>query len=190
VSHFLLGFLLDQAGMSFKDIVAVNMTAGDAGAAFVAGKVDAAVTWEPWLTRGKQAPHGHLLVDSSKTPGLIVDVLVFRKDVLRARGNDVRAVVRAWHRGVDYWKSNPEESNKIMAEAVGGWLKDPKVFGETLTGIKYYDFETNKTYFGTKAAPGGVTKTAQFSIDFWTRLGKTQMKLKPSDIIDPSFIAR
>lgn len=188
VSHFLLGFLLKQNGMSFKDIVAVNMTAGDAGAAFVAGKVDAAVTWEPWLTRGKQAPHGHLLVDSAKTPGLIVDVLVFRKDVLKARGDDVRNVVRAWHRGVDYWRSYPDESNQIMAEAVGGWLKDPKVFAETLTGIRYYDYDTNKAFF---ASGGGGYKTGQFAIDFWAQQGKVQIKgLKASEILNASFIAK
>jgi NitT/TauT family transport system substrate-binding protein len=188
VSHFLLGFLLKQNGMTFKDIIAVNMTAGDAGAAFVAGKVDAAVTWEPWLTKGKQAPHGHLLVDSSKTPGLIVDVLVFRKDVLKARADQVRNVVRGWHRGVNYWKQFPEESNKIMAEAVGGWLKDPAAFAETLTGIRYYDYEQNRAFF---APGGGIYKTAQFAIDFWAQLGKVQVKgLKASDIIDASFIAR
>ena len=191
VSHFFLGYLLQQAGMSFRDITAVNMTAGDAGAAFVAGKVDAAVTWEPWLTRGKQAPHGHLLVDSSRTPGLIVDVLVFRKDVLRTKGDAVRAVVRAWHRGVDYWKQHPQESNTLMAQAVGGWLKDPAVFAETLTGIRYYDYEMNRAFFGTRAAPGPAARTAQFAIDFWARQGKVQMKnLKAADIIDPSFIAR
>ncbi len=188
VSHFLLGYLLAQNGLSFKDITLVNMTAGDAGAAFVAGKVDAAVTWEPWLTKGKQAPHGHLLVDSSKTPGLIVDVLVFRRDVLQSRGDDVRKVVKAWGKGVDYWKAYPDEANKIMAEAVGGWLKDPKVFGETLTGIRYYDAAANKTYFGTKASMGDASKTAKFAIDFWAKLGKTQMKLKASDILDPSFV--
>src|SRR5213083_1401 len=101
VSHFLLGYLLKQNGMSFKDIVSVNMTAGEAGAAFVARKVDAAVTWEPWLTKGKSAAHGHLLADSTTTPGLIVDVLVFRNDVLRARGDEVRKVVAAWHKGVE-----------------------------------------------------------------------------------------
>lgn len=89
VSHFFLAFLLKQNGMSLKDIVVVNMTAGDAGAAFVAGKVDAAVTWEPWLTKGKQAPHGKVLVDSSATPNLIVDVLVFPR-------TSSRPVPRTW----------------------------------------------------------------------------------------------
>jgi NitT/TauT family transport system substrate-binding protein len=75
-----------------------------------------------------------------------------------------------------------------MAEAVGGWLKDPKVFGETLTGIRYYDAGDNKKFFGTKASMGDAAKTAQFAIDFWAKLGKTQMKLKPSDLLDPSFV--
>jgi len=188
VSHFFLGYLLSLNGMSFKDIVSVNMTAGDAGAAFVAGKVDAAVTWEPWLTKGKSAPHGHLLKDSSSTPGLIVDVLVFSKKVLLSRGDEVRNVVRAYHRGVDYWKAYPDESNALMAQAVGGWLKDPKVFAETLTGIRYYDYDMNRAFF---LPGGGAYKTAQFAIDFWARQGKVQIKgLQASDILDPAFVAK
>jgi len=188
VSHFLLGYLLKQNGMSFKDIVSVNMTAGEAGAAFVARKVDAAVTWEPWLTKGKSAAHGHLLADSTTTPGLIVDVLVFRNDVLRARGDEVRKVVAAWHKGVEYWRAYPGESNQIMADAIGGWLKDPKEFASTLTGIRYYDYATNKAFFGSG---GGAYKTAQFAIDFWAAQDKVQIKgLKATTILNPSFIAR
>ena len=189
VSHFFLAFLLQQNGMSLKDITTVNMTAGDAGAAFVAGKVDAAVTWEPWLTKGKSAPHGKILVDSSATPNLIVDVLVFRKDVIKARPKDMENIVKAWVKAVEFWKANPDEANKIMAGAVGGWLKDTKVFGETLTGIRYYDAAALKEFFGTKAAPGPGVKTTQFAIDLWTQLGKAGMKgIKASDILDGSFI--
>jgi NitT/TauT family transport system substrate-binding protein len=190
VSHFFLSVLLRQHGMSEKDIVPVNMTAGDAGAAFVAKKVDAAVTWEPWLTRGKQAPHGHLLIDSSQTPGLIVDVLIFRKDVLRARGDDIRGVVRAWHRAVEFWKTNPKEANEVMAKAVGGWLKDTKVFEETLQGIRYYDYEANKAFFGTREKPGTAYRTARSAIAIWTELGKIKTKLRAEDILDPRFVAR
>ncbi len=189
VSHFFLAFLLKQNGMSLKDITTVNMTAGDAGAAFVAGKVDAAVTWEPWLTKGKSAPHGKILVDSSATPNLIVDVLVFRKDVIRARPKDMENLVKAWAKAVDYWKQYPDDANKIMSEAVGGWLKDTKVFGETLTGIRYYDQAALKEFFGTPAYPGAGVKTTQFAIDLWTQLGKAGMKgIKASDILDGSFV--
>jgi NitT/TauT family transport system substrate-binding protein len=189
VSHFFLAYLLQQNGLALNDITMVNMTAGDAGAAFVANKVDAAVTWEPWLTRGKKAPHGKILVDSSSTPNLIVDALVFRKDVIKARPGDMENIVKAWVKAVDFWKSNPDEANTIMAAAVGGWLKDPKTFAETLTGIRYYDGKTLKEFFGTAAAPGPGVKTAQFAIDLWTKLGKAGMKgLKAADILDGSFV--
>ncbi len=189
VSHFFLAYLLKQNGMSLSDITAVNMSAGDAGAAFVAGKVDAAVTWEPWLTKGKSAPHGKILVDSSSTPSLIVDVLVFRKDVIKARPKDMENIVKAWVKAVEYWKAYPDDANKIMSESVGGWLKDTKVFGETLTGIRYYDQAALKAFFGTKAAPGPGVKTTQFAIDLWTQLGKAGMKgIKATDILDGSFV--
>ena len=68
VSEFYLNVLLAKANLKESDLNTVNMTAGDAGGAFVAKRVDAAVTWEPWLTKGKSTDFGHLLVDSSKYP--------------------------------------------------------------------------------------------------------------------------
>ena len=107
VSQFFLNVLLRDAGLSEKDVQVVNMKPGDAGAAFVAGAVDAAVTWEPWLSNGKSAPHGHMLVDSSQTPGLITDVLVFRREVIEKRAREIQGVVDAWHKAVAYWEKNP-----------------------------------------------------------------------------------
>ena len=187
-SDFWLTVLLQKNGLSKKDIESVNMTAGDSGAAFVAKKVDAAVTWEPWLTRGKQAEHGHLLIDSSTTPGLIVDILVIRQDVLKERGEDIKKVVKAWNRAVDFWKTNPEEANELMAKSVGGWLKDAKVFAGTLTGIKYYDKGGNLQFFGTKDKPGSIYKTAQYAIDVWKSFGKLKWSPKPEDLITPAFL--
>lgn len=188
VSQFFLNVLLKEVGLAQNQLEAVNMTAGDAGAAFVAGKVDAAVTWEPWLTRGRNAPHGHLLVDSSKTPGLITDVLIFRRDVIDKRGKEVQGVVNAWNRAVAYWEKNPKESNEIMAKAVGGWLKDPKVFEETLTGIKFYNAEANRRFFGTPDKPGAIAQTVQNALDIWGGFGKLQVKVPAKELISHSFV--
>ena len=65
-----------------------------AGAAFVANKVDAAVTWEPWLSRGKKTDFGHLLVDSSTTPGLITDVIIVTKDYVAKHPKEVLEFVK------------------------------------------------------------------------------------------------
>jgi len=189
-SHFYLSVLLKKAGLTEKDIEAINMTAGDAGSAFVSKQVDAAVTWEPWLSRGKAAPHGRLLTDSSETPGLITDIMVATKETVAARPDDIRAFVRAWYRAVDFWKANPDEANAIMARGVGGWLKKPDVFAETLTGIKYYDKQMNLDFFGTPEAPGPMYKTVQQALDIWSSFGKVQVKTKPSLIVNHDFIGR
>src|SRR6476661_9982612 len=104
VSEFYLNVLLGKAGLKESDLKTVNMTAGDAGGAFVAKRVDAAVTWEPWLTKGKSTDLGHLLVDSSTTPGLITDVLIVKTDWANAHKKDVEAVVRSWDEAVAYYR--------------------------------------------------------------------------------------
>ena len=188
VSQFFLNVVLKENGMTQKDIEVVNMKQGDAGAAFVAEKVDAAVTWEPWLSKGKAAPHGKILIDSSQTPGLITDVLIFPRTVIQKRAREIQGVVNAWNKAVAFWETNPDEANKIMAAGVGDWLKDPKVFAEVLQGVKFYDQAGNKKFFGTAAKPGDLTKVVQNSLDIWSGFDKLQVKATPKELINYSFI--
>ncbi len=184
VSQFYINVLLQEAGLSESDIEVIGMTAGDAGSAFVTGNVDAAVTWEPWLTRGKQTDHGHLLTDSSKKPGLITDVVLAPVEVIQTRTEEVKALYRGWNRAVEFVKKSPSEANEIMAKGVGGWLKDPAVFAETLQGIAYYDKAMNEAFFGTSDKPGDMEKTLQNALDIWKGFGKLQVDVTPADLMN------
>lgn len=188
VSEFYLNVLLSKAGLKESDLNTVNMTAADAGGAFVAGRLDAAVTWEPWLSRGKTTTFGHLLTDSSKTPGLITDVLIVKSDWANSHKKDVEAVVKSWNEAVAFYEQHPDEAISIMAKGVGGWLKDPKDFKETLSGIKFYDAAANKTFFGTHDKPGPLSNTVQQAIDIWGSHGKLQVKVTPADVISYSYV--
>ena len=112
VSEFYLNVLLGKAGLKESDLNTVNMTAADAGSAFVAKRVDAAVTWEPWLTKGKSTDFGHLLVDSSTTPGLITDVIIVKTAWANAHQKDVAAIVASWNEAVAYYRANPDEVDR------------------------------------------------------------------------------
>ena len=188
VSEFYLNVLLGKSGLKESDLNTVNMTAGDAGGAFVAKRVDAAVTWEPWLTKGKATDFGHLLVDSSTTPGLITDVIIVKTNWADAHQKEVAGIVKSWNEAVAYYRSNPDESIAIMAKGVGGWLKDPKEFKATLPGIKFYGADDNKTFFGTEAKPGPLATTVQDAIDVWSSHGKLQVKVTPADLINFSYV--
>jgi NitT/TauT family transport system substrate-binding protein len=188
VSEFYLNVLLAKVGLKESDLNIVNMTASDAGSAFVTKRVDAAVTWEPWLSRGKASSHGHLLVDSSTTPGLITDALTAKTSWINAHQKEVAAIVKSWNEAVAYYHTHPDESIAIMAAGVGGWLKDPKDFKATLPGIKFYGAEENKAFFGTKDKPGALYQTVKYAIDVWSSRGKLQVPVTPENLINYSYV--
>ena len=188
VSQFFLNALLKDAGMTQADIEPVNMAATDAGVAFAAKQVDAAVTWEPALSQGAKAPHGKLLLTSADKPGLITDVVAATTDTIAKKKSDIKGFVRAWYKALAFIKSNPDEANKIMAQGVGGWLSDPAVFADTLSGIEYLDKDKNVAFFGSPEAPGQINKTVGTALDVWKSFGRIQVDVKPSDMIDYGFI--
>lgn len=183
-SHFLLLTALDSAGLSEKDIIPVNMTAGDAGAAFVAGRVDAAVTWEPWLTKGSSGA-GHVLVSTKDFPGVIADSISFHADYVKNNPDAVAGFVKAMKDTMEYWKKNPDEGIEIMAKGLGISVDE---FKATMEGLKFFDYDDNLAFFGTPEAPGPIFTTMQNALDFYSELGIIPSKPKASEIIDSQFL--
>lgn len=186
VSQFFINALLREAGLTQGDVEVVNMTATDAGVAFNAQRVDAAVTWEPALSQGAATDHGHLLVSSAEKPGLIVDVVAVREEFANEHKAELKGFVRAWTRALDYLKSNPDDSYAIMSRGVGGWLEDPNEFKAVVTGIEYIDVAKNKEMF---AVNGQLHTTLDYAINIWRDFGKMQVEnLKTTDVIDASYL--
>ncbi len=189
VSQFFINALLLEAGLTQDDINMVNMTATDAGAAFVAGRVDAAVTWEPHLTQGEQTEHGHRLVDSSQKPGLIVDVVAATQETIDKHADSLKAFVRAWQRALEFLASNPAEGYQIMADGVGGWLADPAEFEAVVTGVEYLGIDRNKEMFGSADAPGQLHSTLSDAITIWSGFGKVQVDgLTSADVLTTEYL--
>ena len=57
-------------------------TAEDTGKAFFSGSVDAAATWEPYLTMAASSTDSRILFDTSMSTNLILSGIVFREDFL------------------------------------------------------------------------------------------------------------
>lgn len=139
VNHLLLIAALKQANISESDVEIVNMSADDAGAAFLAGRVDAAVTWEPWVSRATSAG-GKAIFTSADTPDLILDSIVVTDETLKNRRSALVRFIKAVDKGVAYMRSNPEESHEIIGKALTVSAQDAK---EMLMGDKIYDLKDN-----------------------------------------------
>lgn len=188
-SQFFVSMLLRSAGLTERDVTVVDLEPSEAGSAFVAGKVDAAVTWEPWITRGIDAKKGHLLADTTQHPGLITDMLVVRADRLEARRDAFRALYRAWNRAVAYATSNREDAAEIMANGVGGWLSHPDVFAEIWAGMAYFDAASNQLFFGRRGEPGLLAETAGRALEIWGSYGKLRVRVAPADLVSRAIVS-
>lgn len=181
-SYFWFQYLLGQNDMTLDDVVATNMSSGDAGAAFVAGKVDAAVTWEPWLSNAKQTDDGAVLVDSSSTPGIIVDCLAMDKDFAAKYPGTIKAICQGWYDALDYIKSNPEDAYKIMMKYTGDETTDA-IEGE-LSGVTFYDKKGNEDYFG-----GQIQDVAKMASDLWLDNGLIDAEPDLDSLTNGSFVS-
>ncbi|BCB25276.1 sulfonate ABC transporter substrate-binding protein [Sulfurimicrobium lacus] len=145
VSHFLLTMALSKNGMSLKDVKVVNLSAGDAAAAFLAGRVDAAVVWNPWVNKIQTSGKGKPLFTSKEVPGMIPDLLVAQEKSVKANRKDYLGMIKAWYDTEKFIRENPDEATRIMAKVVSMPPAEYKIF---LPGTKFFDQKGNLQAFG------------------------------------------
>jgi len=146
ISHFVLATALAKNGMSIKDANVVNLSAGDAAAAFMAGRVDAAVVWNPWVSKIETSGKGRALFTSRDMPGLIPDLLVANGKSLRDKNKrqELVGMIRAWFEAEAYIRSHPDDAVKVMSKVVGLKPAEYKVF---LPGTRFFGAAENTTAF-------------------------------------------
>ncbi|MAK92865.1 MAG: taurine ABC transporter substrate-binding protein [Oceanospirillaceae bacterium] len=187
VSQFWLSYLLEKDGMTMDDLIIQNMTADDAASAFIAGRVPTAVTWEPHLSLVRNNKAGKVLVDSSQTPGVIVDVVELNCDVIEKRPEDVKALVAGIYKAVEFTKENPEKAYEIMAKGVGGYLADPAEFAAAAANVRFYDKAMNEALMSPS---GEIKELVEIADKTWSKLQGRDLNVSYDDLVDSSFLAQ
>ncbi len=186
VSEWFLAQVLKLNGLSLSDVHEQNMKSGDAGAAFVAGRVDVAVTWEPWLSRAAKTSFGRVLVSSKDYPDLIMDSFAFRKDFIDKYPGTVQDFVKAYFDTYNWMQSNMSDAEALVGQAVKESASD--VQGD-LSTMKLYALSDAKQIMGTKSSHGKIYDNVKAAADFWKELGKVSGSVDPNTAVDPDFVA-
>lgn len=166
-SYFFFLQVLADSSITEDQINIVEMGNDAAGEAFLAGQVDAAVTWEPALSNCGQREGGHILVSSADYPKAIIDVLTVSTSFLEEHPDAADVLNDCWNKSVAYLNENFEEGCEIMAAGLSLSAEDVK--GEC-EGITFYDEAMNKEFNDT-AKEGNVKEIAQMAADFWVEKG-------------------
>ncbi len=174
VSESFLYYMLKKNNMSPSDIEVIDMEASAAGAAFVSGNVDVAVTFEPWMSKSNERKGGHILTSSKDADNALVDILSINKDYLAKHPENVQKVMRGWFKALEYIKTNPQDAYAIMAKH---YDVTPAEFQELIGGLDWPNLTEQKQFFGTSKEPGQIYKIADTFIDVF--LETKQLLTKP-----------
>jgi NitT/TauT family transport system substrate-binding protein len=157
-SDLLINYALAQNGMTLADIEPVFMPASDAGAALIAGQVDVAVTYEPYISAAlAENSDLQLFYTAAEKPGLISDVLAVRSGL---DPKVVTALLKVWDEALAFYNSNPDEAKAIIAAAVGA---PPEELITAFDGVQFYSLAENKAQLNGDFAATlkDVAKTAE-----------------------------
>lgn len=180
VPQFWLAYVLKKNGQSINDVTSVNLQPSDAANAFVAGQFDAAVTYEPYLSKVREAK-GKIIVTSDQTPGVIIDTLAFQPDYIKKNPKVVQAFVDSWFEALDAIKKDEKTSFEIMGRDVN---QTPEQFAESAKFVRWYDKAGNQEYFA-KTMPAFIKEVQDVMLE-----AKLIRKAPPSldGMVDASFV--
>lgn len=156
--------MLKSSNLTSDDVNLVKLEALEIPQRLKNNTIQAGHTWEPHLSEAIKLG-GHILFTSKQSPGLILDMIIFRRDTIRDRPEDVRAFVRGWLQAITYWRANVQEGKAIISKA----LKIP-INTISLEGVNLTDLGENQKFFQS-SNPNSIYKTAKIYADFFIRSG-------------------
>jgi NitT/TauT family transport system substrate-binding protein len=114
-----VGEFLKRGGLTEKDVQIVSLSAEEGAKAFMAGKVDAVATFDPFITKALKVRKDAKQLFSPKGTSIISNSILAHGKVIEERRNDVLAYLRAIDKGSKLAKANLKEANDVMAK----WLE-------------------------------------------------------------------
>jgi NitT/TauT family transport system substrate-binding protein len=183
--YFILQYLLSKENMTLKDINFRDLPSQDAGNAFAAEKLDAAGTYEPYLTKAAETRKGSkILVSSANTPHLIVDFL-FASDVFVQQKPEVlKNICKGWFAALDYYRGHENESLEIMAKSFDVSTDEMRDFK---TGVSWLDLNDNKALFD-RNSPNNAFSTFSLVGDILQKNQGEIVRVKAEDKLTDSLI--
>ena len=155
--HFTLSWILKKNGMSLKDVKTVTLEPGPAANAFVSGTsgLDAAVTYEPYLSLVRDKPEsGKLIADSLKYP-MVFDTFGCTPKFIKENPQAAKALTEGYFSALDMIAKEPQKAYAIMGADV---KQSAEQFEASQKHLRWQDKAANQKFFADEHA--AFSKTA------------------------------
>lgn len=173
--------MLEQNGIPPSEVTFIDVPPEKVPGA-IPGLIDLGYTFEPFTAEALDKG-GKVIFTSADAPGVIVDVLAFRTEIVQNRPQDVKAFIAAWQEALQYWKDNLADGNAIIAAATG--LKPEEISAQ---GVTLFDLPANRTAFMPGSDAASVYFTARKELQFLVDSGDVTNPVDVDKLLDPSFL--
>jgi NitT/TauT family transport system substrate-binding protein len=184
VGHLSLLKILELGGLTTDDVTIVSIPAWEIQQSMLDGKIDAGVTWEPYLTSTAKMMGGRVLITSRDYPETIITTMTFDADVLKDRPADVQKVVAAYFDALEYIEQNPQDAYARMGKMEGIGAAE---FESHVAGIQYLNLAANLELFGAAGEGRAYTQTDAIA-QFLFEQGVIQSQPAANQLLEPRFI--
>jgi NitT/TauT family transport system substrate-binding protein len=185
-SHFFLLVVLRKYGLGPNDFTFVPADDGSQAAQlFTSGRVDAAVTWDPWISKAESLTGGHVLITTRDTPEVLLGIVAANSELLSQRKDQIYRSQRAWFKAVEFCRQHPDEAAAIMAKEFNVPIEDFKRMAE---GAQLADLKEELKVFGTAQQPGPIVQLTKDANDVWLQAGAIKKAVDAKDVIDWSIV--
>lgn len=117
------------------------------------GQKKAFVMWEPDVSAALEDKDAHVLLDSGKVSGYIVDTLVVNRTFLNEHPELVRAVIDSYLRTSYSYANRDSGMNELVKDDLGMTVSS-KQLDKLVSGIEWKNTKENYGYFGIEAESG------------------------------------
>jgi NitT/TauT family transport system substrate-binding protein len=180
--HVLIQQILEQYGLKEEDVELVNVRGEQVPQWLQKGEIDAGHTWGIHLQEALDQG-GRLLFTSAEYPGLLVDSLFVRADVLRDHRDEWLAFVKAHDAALAYWQANPQAGMDILSQGTGYQAGEIE---KMLEGVEFITHESGPPLFDQKgASPPNLYASGRLFMDFYLEKGVLRRPLRLEEIIQP-----
>jgi aliphatic sulfonates family ABC transporter substrate-binding protein len=118
-SQPLLYLYLERAGLTDQDVEIINLSVTDSVTSILAGRIDAAVVWEPHLSVASKEGSGVTQLVSAEGFKLFVNPIIARGEFITRYPNETAKLLDVLNKAGIWAKEHQEEASQIVADVTG-----------------------------------------------------------------------
>ena len=182
----LLQAYLEGSGIEIDDLDLQTMPPDNAITAYSARRVDAVITFEPYLSdllEIDELRRGEV-VFSSRGTNLIAGSLVGKQNTLTDRKEDIEAYIRALEKGYAFYKQNPEEALAIAANKLQLPVEEIEPI---MDNIRLFSPAEHATVLFNPNNPLNVIDSIEFAAEAGAIAGTASPSVDASSLYDDAY---